>query len=159
MSELVNDVAMMDAAELVQGYRAGDLSPVQATEAALERIERLDHRVRAMVLVDAEGAMTAARESAQRWADGTPLGPADGVPTTIKDVLLVRGQPTRRGSALTAGEALQVRGDRRRGLVLHPAEIGRETPAVVEAACEARTNFPEPSASYSTMRSVSTEST
>ena len=104
MSELVNDVAMMDAAELVQGYRAGDLSPVQATEAALERIERLDHRVRAMVLVDAEGAMTAARESAQRWADGTPLGPADGVPTTIKDVLLVRGQPTRRGSALTAGE-------------------------------------------------------
>lgn len=98
------DLAMMDAAALVARYRSGEVTPVQATQAALERIENLDHRVRALVLVDAEGAMAAARSSAQRWEAGNPLGPADGVPITIKDILMMRGHPTRRGSALTAVE-------------------------------------------------------
>ncbi len=96
------DLAMVDAAGLVAGYRAGDFSPVEATQAALDHIERFDPRVRAMVFTDPEGALAAAEESARRWAEGEPLGTADGVPTTIKDVLLVRGWPTRRGSALCA---------------------------------------------------------
>lgn len=98
------DLAIASAEVLVAGYRAGDFTPVEAAEAALGQIERLDARVHAMVLTDAEAALDAARQSARRWAAGEPRGPADGVPTTIKDVLLMRGLPTRKGSALTDAE-------------------------------------------------------
>jgi len=68
--------------------------------AALDAIETYDGRVNAYVLVDREGAMAAAKESEARWHAGEPLGPGDGVPTSIKDALLTRGWPTLRGSEL-----------------------------------------------------------
>ncbi|MEU8222815.1 amidase [Kribbella sp. NPDC048915] len=91
---------MIEATELVEGYRTGDLSPVEATQAALDAIEQYDDQVNAFVLVDAEGALAAAKESESRWHAGTPLGPGDGVPTSIKDALWTKGWPTLRGSTL-----------------------------------------------------------
>lgn len=90
----------MQAVELVEGYRSGTISPVEATQVALDAIERYDERVNAFVLVDAEGALAAAKESEARWHSGEPLGPGDGVPTSIKDALWTRGWPTLRGSTL-----------------------------------------------------------
>jgi aspartyl-tRNA(Asn)/glutamyl-tRNA(Gln) amidotransferase subunit A len=90
----------LQAVELVKGYRTGALSPVDATQAALNAIGRLDGRVNAFVLVDAEGALAAAKESEARWFSGEPLGPGDGVPTSIKDALWTKGWPTLRGSTL-----------------------------------------------------------
>jgi aspartyl-tRNA(Asn)/glutamyl-tRNA(Gln) amidotransferase subunit A len=90
----------LQAVELVKGYRTGALSPVEATQAALDAIGRLDGRVNAFVLVDAEGALAAAKESEARWFSGEPLGPGDGVPTSIKDALWTKGWPTLRGSTL-----------------------------------------------------------
>jgi aspartyl-tRNA(Asn)/glutamyl-tRNA(Gln) amidotransferase subunit A len=57
----------LQAVELVEGYRTGALSPVEATQVALEAIGRLDGQVNAFVLVDAEGALAAAKESEARW--------------------------------------------------------------------------------------------
>lgn len=91
---------MLEATELVAGYRDRTISPVEATRAALDAIERYDPAVNAFVLVDAEGALAAAKESEARWQAGEPRGPGDGVPTSIKDVLWTRGWPTLRGSAL-----------------------------------------------------------
>lgn len=88
------------AVELVEGYRSGTISPVEATQEALDAIERYDQAVNAFVLVDAEGALAAAKESEARWHTGEPLGPGDGVPTSIKDALWTRGWPTLRGSTL-----------------------------------------------------------
>lgn len=88
------------AVDLVAGYRSGTMSPVETTRAALEAIDAHDGRVNAFVLVDEEGAMAAAKESEARWRGGTPLGPGDGVPTSIKDALWTRGWPTVRGSWL-----------------------------------------------------------
>lgn len=93
-------LARMSAEELVAGYTDGSLSPVEATQAALDAVERLDPEVNAFVLVDEEGALAQARTSEQRWRAGAPLGPGDGVPTSIKDIFLTRGWPTLRGSAL-----------------------------------------------------------
>lgn len=90
----------LQAVELVEGYRTGALSPVEATRAALDAIERYDDQVNAFVLVDAEGALAAAKESEARWHTGEPLGPGDGVPTSIKDALWTKGWPTLRGSTL-----------------------------------------------------------
>ena len=57
--------------------------------------------INAFCLVDRDGALAAARASERRWHDGKPLSPIDGVPATIKDLMLMRGHPTRRGSHLT----------------------------------------------------------
>lgn len=91
---------MTQATELVEGYRSKQISPVEATQAALDAIERYDGQVNAFVLVDAEGALAAAKASEARWHAGEPLGPGDGVPTSIKDALWTKGWPTMRGSTL-----------------------------------------------------------
>lgn len=92
------DLALMSATDLLAAYRAKTLSPVEATRAALDRIAQLDSRYNAFCLVDEEGALAAARESEGRWHRGEPLGLVDGVPATIKDLLLSKGWPTLRGS-------------------------------------------------------------
>ncbi|WP_396898363.1 amidase [Mycolicibacterium sp.] len=88
------------AVELLAAYRAKTLSPVEATTAALDAIDRHNPAVNAFVLIDRDGALSTARESEKRWHAGCPLGPADGVPTSVKDALWTRGWPTLRGSWL-----------------------------------------------------------
>ena len=94
------DLALRSAEDLLAGFRSGEVTPEDATRAALGQIAAHDDAVNAMVLVDEDAALAAAAESTGRWARGEPLGPVDGVPMTIKDILLTRGWPTRRGSEL-----------------------------------------------------------
>lgn len=94
------DLAELSAAELVEGYAAGDFTPVEATEAALARIEERDGDLNAFVLVDRDSAIASAQASAARWRAGETLGAGDGVPTNIKDIFLTAGWPTLRGSNL-----------------------------------------------------------
>ena len=98
------DIARLPAAELTALYRGKRLSPVEAARAALARVSAFDGAVNAFCLVDEEGALAAARASEERWRRGEPLGPVDGVPATIKDLVLARGWPTRRGSKTTGTE-------------------------------------------------------
>jgi aspartyl-tRNA(Asn)/glutamyl-tRNA(Gln) amidotransferase subunit A len=91
---------MPEAIELVDGYRRKTLSPVEVTRSALDAIDAQDAAVNAFVLVDHEGALAAAKQSEARWQSGEPLGPGDGVPTSIKDAFWTRGWPTLRGSHL-----------------------------------------------------------
>ncbi|MBB0232253.1 hypothetical protein FOE67_22825 [Streptomyces calidiresistens] len=95
----MTDPTSLDAGGLTAGYAAGDFTPVDVALAVLERAAAIDAIVNAFVVIDAEGALDAARESAARWAAGSPLGPLDGVPASVKDILLQRGRPTLRGSA------------------------------------------------------------
>ena len=97
----------MTELDLLTAHRAGrrlrqrpSSRPVEATRAALDAIAALDPAVHAFVLVDADGALAAARGSERRWRAGRPLGPFDGVPASIKDLLLTAGWPTLRGSRL-----------------------------------------------------------
>jgi aspartyl-tRNA(Asn)/glutamyl-tRNA(Gln) amidotransferase subunit A len=91
-------LAMMSATELLARYRKKKLSPVEAVAAALDRIERLNGAINAYCLVDRDGALKAARASERRWRRGAPMGPLDGVPVGVKDLLLTRTWPTLRGS-------------------------------------------------------------
>jgi aspartyl-tRNA(Asn)/glutamyl-tRNA(Gln) amidotransferase subunit A len=95
------DLADWSATELIHGYRSGTVSPVEATEAALDRIDRHNDRLNAFVLVDRDGALAAAKSSEQRWSAGVPQGVVDGVPTSIKDLSQTIGWPTLRGSKST----------------------------------------------------------
>jgi aspartyl-tRNA(Asn)/glutamyl-tRNA(Gln) amidotransferase subunit A len=89
---------VIDAVELLRGFRDRTLSPVEALDACLARIERAEPELNAFCLLDPEGARASARESEARWARGEPRGLLDGVPVAVKDVFLTRGWPTVRGS-------------------------------------------------------------
>ncbi|MFB9905902.1 amidase [Allokutzneria oryzae] len=93
-----NTSTLLTASELAAAYSAGELSPVEATKSALEAIEGKDEDYNAYCLVDADAAMTQAKESEARWRDGHPIGWLDGVPTSVKDMFLSKGWPTLRGS-------------------------------------------------------------
>ncbi|MCH7929858.1 MAG: amidase [Proteobacteria bacterium] len=101
-----DDLAFTPATELIALYRAKRLSPVEATQAALDRIAAHNERLNAFCLVNDEGAMVAARASEARWQRGEPKGLVDGVPVSIKDLVLTRYWPTLRGSkTIDAGQA------------------------------------------------------
>jgi aspartyl-tRNA(Asn)/glutamyl-tRNA(Gln) amidotransferase subunit A len=86
--------------ELTDAYRRGDLTPTAVAESYLARIAALDKRVGAYLTVVREDALAAAGESERRWRAGTPLGPLDGAPLALKDVLCTRGVRTTCGSKI-----------------------------------------------------------
>ncbi|KJK41820.1 amidase [Streptomyces variegatus] len=94
----MTELTELTAVRLLDGYREGEWSPVEATRGALERAEAIQPEVNAFVRLTAEDALERARESEERWRRGEPRGLLDGVPVTVKDILLLRGAPTLRGS-------------------------------------------------------------
>jgi aspartyl-tRNA(Asn)/glutamyl-tRNA(Gln) amidotransferase subunit A len=94
---VTTDLCALSAAELLEGYRQHELSPVEVTRAVLERVERLNPVLNAFILVS-ERALDDAKASEARWMAGQPMGLLDGVPVSIKDLILTKGWPTRRGS-------------------------------------------------------------
>ena len=97
------DPALLGAEDLLALYRSRALSPVDALRDVLERIARMNPWVNAFAAMNPR-ALAAAGESEARWAAGRPMGPLDGVPVTVKDLLDVAGFPTRRGSKTTSTE-------------------------------------------------------
>lgn len=95
------DLTTISASGLMDRFSKKELSPVEATRHALQRIEAFNPIVNAFCHVDPEGALTAARESEQRWQNGKPAGILDGVPISIKDLTPVRAMPVRKGSLTT----------------------------------------------------------
>jgi aspartyl-tRNA(Asn)/glutamyl-tRNA(Gln) amidotransferase subunit A len=93
-----DDPCSLSAAELLQLYRRKKLSPVEATKAVLERIGKLNPTLNAFCFLDEKQALRNARQSEERWRKGAPQGLLDGVPVSIKDLLLTKGWPTLRGS-------------------------------------------------------------
>jgi len=91
------DLCALSATALLEGYRRRTLSPVEVTEAVLGRIAALNPKLNAFNLVS-EQAIEEARASEARWSSGQPKGLLDGVPVSIKDLILTRGWPTLRGS-------------------------------------------------------------
>jgi aspartyl-tRNA(Asn)/glutamyl-tRNA(Gln) amidotransferase subunit A len=141
MSDAI-DLTQCTATELLALYRRREASPVEATEAVLDRIERLDGVLNAFSLVGADGAMQSASASEARWQRGEPVGPLDGVPTSIKDLILTRGWPTLRGSrTVDPGQRWDVDAPvtarlREAGAVL----VGKTT--TPEFGCKGETNSP-----------------
>jgi aspartyl-tRNA(Asn)/glutamyl-tRNA(Gln) amidotransferase subunit A len=88
----------LSATEILALYRKKRLSPVEVTRAVLDRIDKLNPVLNAFCLVDKKQAMEKARQSEKRWFKGAPQGLLDGVPVSIKDLILTRGWPTLRGS-------------------------------------------------------------
>lgn len=95
------ELCRLDAASLKAAYKAGDLSPVEVAKACLARAEEINPSLNGFTFIDHEGALAAAKESEARWRQGAPLSEVDGVPTTLKDIVWVKGWSVRYGSAAT----------------------------------------------------------
>jgi aspartyl-tRNA(Asn)/glutamyl-tRNA(Gln) amidotransferase subunit A len=92
-----SDLLKLSAVDLLEGYRTKRISPVEVTRAVLQQIDTRNPVLNAFCFV-APDALAMAGQSEARWMSGKPKGPLDGVPVSIKDILLTRGWPTLRGS-------------------------------------------------------------
>jgi aspartyl-tRNA(Asn)/glutamyl-tRNA(Gln) amidotransferase subunit A len=122
MSTPPADPALMSAETLLALYARRALSPVEALKAVMERVARHNPWVNAFAAMN-PCALQQAGESEARWTAGRPIGPLDGVPATVKDLLNLAGFPTRRGSRTTeaapaAEDAPSVMGLKQAGAVI-----------------------------------------
>jgi len=84
-------------------WRAGQISAVELTDHCLRRIDAINPRLNAFTLVMAEAARQQARQADRDLASGTDLGPLQGVPMAVKDLIDIRGTPTTAASLVRKG--------------------------------------------------------
>ncbi len=88
------------AAKAAALIRARKLSPVEYVDAVLKAIDKANPRLNCFRAVTADEARRDAKEAEKAVTDGRKLGPLHGVPVSIKDLVDVKGVPTRHGSAI-----------------------------------------------------------
>jgi amidase len=98
----VDDLCFLPATELVRQLRAKALSAREVMAAHLDRIASENPRLNAIVTLDAEGALAAARRADDALARGAVPGPLHGLPVAHKDTVLTRGMRTTFGSPVFA---------------------------------------------------------
>ncbi|WP_459618045.1 amidase [Bordetella sp. 2513F-2] len=84
-------------------FLAGTLRPTEFLESCLATIREREPEVRAWVVLNEEGARTAALASDERYRAGRPLSQIDGMPVGIKDLIETKDMPTQMGSPAYAG--------------------------------------------------------
>jgi len=89
-------------ATLSDRLQKGEITSVQLTQAVIERTRAVEERVHAFNSRDEADALAQARASDERRAAGKALGPLDGIPVGLKDVIAVDGQPLTGGSKILA---------------------------------------------------------
>lgn len=97
------DLYYKTIAELSAALEAEATTSVAITQAAIDRTAAVDDRIKAFLDYDAEDALAQAKASDERRAAGRALGPLDGIPVGIKDVLAVKNQPLSCASRMLAG--------------------------------------------------------
>jgi amidase len=98
-----DDLCYESTVSLARRIRAGEVSPLQAVDAYLERIERVDPHVHSYLHVAADHARQAARRAEQALTTRRELGALHGVPVAVKDLFDTAGMPTTCGSPRILG--------------------------------------------------------
>jgi amidase len=95
------DLCFTPATELSRLYRSRKVSPLEVMRAVLERLDRVNPLVNAVVTLDREAALREARRAtAALTRRSAALGPLHGIPVGIKDVTPTKGMRTTFGSKL-----------------------------------------------------------
>ncbi|MGV1894099.1 amidase [Agrobacterium vitis] len=95
----MTDLVDLTIRELIAGFSAKTLSPEDYWNAVEARIDAFEPSVQALYLYDPESARTQARASTDRWQRGAALGPLDGIPVSLKELIATKGQPVPLGTA------------------------------------------------------------
>lgn len=88
------DILDLTAVELGRKIREHEIRVVEATEASLAQIEKLEPQLNCYVTVAKEQALKQAKEVQKRIDDKTLTGPLAGVPMAMKDNMCLEGLPT-----------------------------------------------------------------
>ena len=96
------EIPFLSASELSRLIASREVSPVEATEAYLDRIDDVDFRFNAYLTVSRELALQQAREAESAISRGDYLGPLHGVPVAVKDQFWTRGIRSTGGSRFLA---------------------------------------------------------
>ena len=96
------DLHYLSAADAGREIAARRLSPVELTQAYLDRIEAVDPKINSYITVTADHAMERARQAETEIAAGQHRGPLHGVPIALKDLYDTAGIPTTGGSKILA---------------------------------------------------------
>ncbi|MDO5722729.1 MAG: Asp-tRNA(Asn)/Glu-tRNA(Gln) amidotransferase subunit GatA [Actinomycetaceae bacterium] len=99
----MENLVFKDATELARLLAEGAVTSVEVTTAYLDRIEALNPRLNAFLLVDREGALATAREADEARARGEQMHPLAGMPIAIKDNIVTRGMDTTCASKMLTG--------------------------------------------------------
>jgi len=98
MADADAGIAFRSIASLGKGYRKGALTPTAAIESSLQRIERYDGPLNAIVSALADSARAEAAKAEDELAAGRDRGPLHGIPVGIKDLMDIGGTVTGFGS-------------------------------------------------------------
>jgi aspartyl-tRNA(Asn)/glutamyl-tRNA(Gln) amidotransferase subunit A len=89
----------LGVAQLLELYGRGETRPSEVIGSLVERMDRCEPSVGAVICRTEEAALRAAEDSARRWASGTAR-PLEGIPFGLKDIVMTAGVPTTGGSLL-----------------------------------------------------------
>jgi amidase len=95
-----DDVCLRPATELAAMLRAKEISARELLDAHLDRIERINPAINAIVTLDPDGARAAADAADAALAAGEDVGPLHGLPVAHKDTHVTGGMRTTWGSPI-----------------------------------------------------------
>ena len=94
------ELPFLTASQLSNLIETKEVSPVEATEAYLDRIEEVDPKLNSYITITGEQAVESARQAEQEIAAGKHRGPLHGVPMAVKDQFNTAGVLTTGGSSI-----------------------------------------------------------
>ena len=95
-----NELHYLELVDIGQRIQRKELSPVEVTQAQLDRIGKVDGALKSYVIVMAEQALADARQAESEIAKGEIRGPLHGVPVAVKDLCWTKGVATAAGMTL-----------------------------------------------------------
>ena len=90
----MSQLAFLSAVELARKIREKEISSLELTDHFINRIEKLDESINAVVVRDFDRALAAASKADKELAKGNIAGPLHGVPVTVKEAFNIAGLAT-----------------------------------------------------------------
>ena len=94
------EIPFLSTLQLAELLRSREVSPVEAAEAYLERIDQVDDKLNSYITICRDEAMAEARQAQHDIAAGRYLGPLHGIPVAVKDQFWTKGVRTTNGSTI-----------------------------------------------------------
>ncbi len=104
-----NELYKLSAVDLLSMYKTRETNPLEVSLDIIKQLENKNSQFNAFVCFDKEKILQQAKLSSERWSSGKVKGILDGVPISIKDLLVTKDYPTRRGSFI---ESLPITSDK-----------------------------------------------